>query len=74
MNGKLVVLGTEQGVLKSPPCPGLQATRLSNHGARPVHPESKVQDPMDNFRNNFGEESGSAGQTVTAPRSISSRT
>ena len=31
---KLVVLGTEQGVLKSPPCPGWLVNVLSNHGAR----------------------------------------
>ena len=38
MMRELVVLGTEQGVLKSPPCPGLQVNELSNHGASHLLP------------------------------------
>ena len=35
---KLVVLGTEQGVLKSPPCPGWLVNVLSNHGVSHLQP------------------------------------
>ena len=35
---KLVVLSTEQGVLKSPPCSGWLVNALSHHGARHFYP------------------------------------
>ena len=53
-NGELTLLGTEQGVLKSPPCPGVQANRSLHHEPRPGLPTVVTsEDPIDIMESYF---------------------